>query len=51
MTELVRICIEMRFEDVRTYLNSGNVILKSPLSDENLLIVLEPGLTEKFGKK
>ena len=36
MKDLAAICTQIGFENVRTYLNSGNVIFKSPLPEAEL---------------
>jgi len=50
MKELAAICTQLRFEKVRTYLNSGNVIFQSPLMEAKLQTMLEKDLSEKTGK-
>jgi uncharacterized protein (DUF1697 family) len=50
MRELVAICTHAGFGNVRTYLNSGNVIFESPLPEAELQVVLETALSEKGGK-
>jgi uncharacterized protein (DUF1697 family) len=51
MKELAAICTNMGLLDVRTYLNSGNVIFKSPLPDPELQTILETELSVKRGKE
>jgi len=51
MKDLAAICTQIGFENVRTYLNSGNVIFKSPLPEAELLRVLETALAGKTGKE
>jgi uncharacterized protein (DUF1697 family) len=50
MKDLVAICTHIGFENVRTYLNSGNVIFESPLPEADLQKELETALSEKTGK-
>jgi uncharacterized protein (DUF1697 family) len=50
MKELAAICTQIGFENVRTYLNSGNVIFQSPLPEAVLQKALEKALLEKTGK-
>jgi uncharacterized protein (DUF1697 family) len=51
MKDLTAICTHIGFEKVRTYLNSGNVIFQSPLSEAELQKALELVLSEKTGKE
>jgi uncharacterized protein (DUF1697 family) len=50
MKELVAICTHIGFENVRTWLNSGNVIFQSPRPEAELQRVLETALSGKTGK-
>jgi uncharacterized protein (DUF1697 family) len=50
MKELAAICSHTGFENVRIYLNSGNVIFKSPLPEAGVQKVLETELSGKTGK-
>jgi uncharacterized protein (DUF1697 family) len=50
MKDLSAICTSIGFENVRTYLNSGNVIFKSPLPEAELQKALETALSVKTGK-
>jgi uncharacterized protein (DUF1697 family) len=50
MKELSAICTHIGLENVRTYLNSGNVIFQSPLPESELQIMLETELSKKTGK-
>ena len=50
MKDLVAICTQTGFENVRTYLNSGNVIFESPLPEATLREALETALSGKTGK-
>jgi len=51
MKELVTLLQESGCEDVRTYLNSGNAILKSLSSEEELRTTIEKLLKNRFGKE
>lgn len=51
MKELAAICTHIGFENVRTYLNSGNIIFTSPLTEEELRQSLEKELSAKIGKE
>lgn len=51
MKDLAAICARIGFGNVRTYLNSGNVIFESPLPEAELQKVLETALSEKTGKE
>jgi uncharacterized protein (DUF1697 family) len=50
MKELAAICTHIDFKEVRTYINSGNVLFKSPLLEEKLQKALEKELARKIGK-
>jgi uncharacterized protein (DUF1697 family) len=50
MTELATICTQTGLLDVQTYLNSGNVIFKSPLPEAELQVSLERKLSGKTEK-
>jgi uncharacterized protein (DUF1697 family) len=51
MKDLAAICTHIGFEQVRTYLNSGNVIFQSPRPEAELQEALETALKEKTGKE
>jgi uncharacterized protein (DUF1697 family) len=51
MKELADLCTRRGFDEVRTYINSGNVIFKSPLPEIELKAALETALAEKTGKE
>ena len=51
MNELRTLCEKLGFEGVRTYIQSGNVILESPLAEEVLTKQLETALEKKMGKR
>jgi len=51
MKELVALCSGLGFQAVRTYIQSGNVILESKLSEDEVRACMEKTLTAKVGKK
>lgn len=51
MKDLVAICMHIGFKNVRTWLNSGNVIFESPLPETELQRALETALYKKTGKE
>ena len=51
MKDLAAICTHVGFENVRTYLNSGNIIFTSPLTEAKLQQALEKELSAKIGKE
>jgi uncharacterized protein (DUF1697 family) len=51
MSELVVLCSSLGFQATRTYIQSGNVIFQSPLSEEGVRSRLEKTLQAKMGKK
>lgn len=51
MKDLTAICMHAGFENVRTYLNSGNVIFQSPLPEAEVQKALETAITGKTGKE
>ena len=51
MKELASICSHIGFENVRTYLNSGNVMFTSPLTEAELQQSLEKELSARTGKE
>ncbi len=50
MTELRRLCEEGGLQDVTTYIQSGNVVFRSPRSEAGVKKLLEKALAEKLGK-
>lgn len=50
MAELRAICTELGFGNVRTYIASGNVVFTSPLSETEIVHLLETRLTEYTGR-
>jgi uncharacterized protein (DUF1697 family) len=51
MRELKTLCEKLGFERVRTYIQSGNVMLESPLTEGALTKELETALQKKMGKR
>jgi uncharacterized protein (DUF1697 family) len=51
MTELKAICEGLGFGDVRTYIQSGNVLFRSDGSEAAVAAKLDEALGRKFGKK
>lgn len=51
MNELKTLCEKLGLERVRTYIQSGNVILESPLAEDALANQLEIALQKKMGKR
>jgi uncharacterized protein (DUF1697 family) len=50
MKELQAICVDLGLEDVRTYIQSGNVVFASQMRDQTLKQKLEHAVSEKMGK-
>jgi uncharacterized protein (DUF1697 family) len=50
MADLKRMCVEVGFEDVRTYIASGNVVLSSGLAASGVKAALEDRLETYAGK-
>ncbi len=50
MADLRRLCEAVGFEEVRTYIASGNVVLRSALSAEQVKTGLETSLADHAGK-
>ena len=50
MTELAALCVEAGFQNVRTYIQSGNVIFASTLSEGRVQATLQEALAIKMGK-
>jgi uncharacterized protein (DUF1697 family) len=50
MNVLSRLCTDLGFEDVRTYIQSGNVVFRSGLPKEKVRSSLERALTAHMGK-
>ena len=51
MKDLAALCTGLGLEDVRTYIQSGNVVFKSTLSEQKIRSKLEQALAERMGKK
>jgi uncharacterized protein (DUF1697 family) len=49
MTELAALCEEAAFSDVKTYIQSGNVVFKTRLSEAKARITLERAVSKKLG--
>ncbi len=50
MAELITLCREAGFQDVRTYIASGNIVFSSELSQQAVQAELEQRLTGHMGK-
>jgi uncharacterized protein (DUF1697 family) len=50
MKELRALCVELGLENVRTYIQSGNVLFDSQLSEPALMRKLEQAIAEKTGR-
>lgn len=50
MKELVELCLEAGFRDVKTYIQSGNVVFESKLSEARAQAKLAASLSKKLGK-
>ena len=50
MAQLRELCEKTGFTEVRTYIQSGNVLLKSPLAEAKVQAKLEEALRSKMGK-
>jgi uncharacterized protein (DUF1697 family) len=51
MKELVSLCASIGFRSVRTYIQSGNVLLRSELGEDAVRARLEEALAAKMGKR
>lgn len=51
MAELKSACEQLGFEDVRTYIQSGNIVFRSDRSQEEIRELIESKLQEGFGVK
>src|SRR5664279_1513358 len=51
MKDLAAMCTDIGFENVRTYIQSGNVAFKSRLGESSVQAKLEKVLETKMGKK
>jgi uncharacterized protein (DUF1697 family) len=50
MSELRQLCEEAGFKDCRTYIQSGNAVFRSPLSEPSVKAKLEKSLATVLGK-
>jgi uncharacterized protein (DUF1697 family) len=50
MSELRALCVALGWQDVRTYIQSGNVVFRSEHQEPTLRRTLEGALTAKLGK-
>ncbi len=50
MSNLREMCIELGFTEVRTYIQSGNILFKSDLAENELIAKLEKSLETQVGK-
>lgn len=50
MRDLVRICEDAGLQDVKTYIQSGNVVFRSRLSEAGIVSKLSPALANTLGK-
>lgn len=51
MKELAALCVDLGFDNVRTYIQSGNVVFASPLSACEVKAELERALAGKMGAR
>jgi uncharacterized protein (DUF1697 family) len=51
MKVLAALCTDLGLQDVRTYIQSGNVVFASKLTERKVQALLEAKLAEKMGKK
>ena len=51
MNDLSTLCSALGFDKVRTYIQSGNVVFESDLSEKAIRTRFEAALTEKLGKR
>ena len=51
MKDLCGLCVDLGFKNVRTYIQSGNVIFESASPEEKVRAKLERSLAKKMGKK
>ncbi|MBK6284963.1 MAG: DUF1697 domain-containing protein [Draconibacterium sp.] len=50
MSKLREMCIELGFAEVRTYIQSGNILFRSDFSEQELIARLEKSLETQVGK-
>ena len=51
MKYLSAMCVPLGFKNVRTYIQSGNIVFESTLPEENVRAALEQVLMKRMGKK
>jgi uncharacterized protein (DUF1697 family) len=51
MKDLSALCLNLGFKNVRTYIQSGNVVFESPLAEAKIHATLEQALEKRMGKK
>ena len=51
MKDLAALCTELGLQNVRTYIQSGNAVFESGLTEEAVRTRLEKALTERLGKR
>jgi len=51
MKDLAALCADIGFENVRTYIQSGNVVFASALPEQEVRAKLEEVLAERMGKR
>jgi uncharacterized protein (DUF1697 family) len=51
MKELAHLCTRLGFQNIRTYIQSGNVVFQSDLSEKAIRTRLEDALTKKMGRR
>src|SRR6202008_63371 len=51
MKDLAALCTDLGLQDVRTYIQSGNVVFASKLAERKVQAQLEKALAAKMGKK
>jgi uncharacterized protein (DUF1697 family) len=51
MKDLAALCTDLGLKDVRTYIQSGNVVFKSTVSEGRVKAKLEQALAKRMGKK
>ena len=51
MADLRALCGELGWEDVRTYIQSGNVVFSAPGEPEKIAVALEAAIEDRFAMK
>jgi len=49
VAELRALLVKLKFENVKTYIQSGNIVLNSDLSKEEVIVKVKNGITSAFG--